>query len=91
MIRYQIEDTKTKVSKQAEVLSFGVIAASSNALVVRVDGHNNQDFLEVKIVSVQSNPLNGSLDTEPIGYNDTSYSDKSTTVTVLTILKLCIC
>ena len=28
---------------------------------------------------------------EPIGYSDTSYSDKSPTVTVLTIPQLCIC
>ena len=29
--------------------------------------------------------------TEPIGYNDTGYSDKLAAVTVLTIPKLCIC
>ena len=52
LIRYQLEEAKARDSKRADdvVLSFGVIAASSDAVVVRVDNHN-KGILEVEIVS----------------------------------------
>ena len=52
LIRYQLEESKARDSKRADdvVLSFGLISASSDAVVIRVD-NNNKGILEVEIVS----------------------------------------
>ena len=62
-----------------------IVTIYDNCRDSQANNNHNIQYLMCKVYTVLT------FNTEPIGYSDTGYSDKSATVTVLTIPKLCIC
>ncbi len=50
LIRYYY-DEETRPNTKADLLSVGFITPLENAVLLRVDSHSNNDYLELEIVS----------------------------------------